>query len=271
MLSSNVNTGVIVPLITPQHLPDLPVLLDHVVNGGVSAVFILGTTGETLKLDQKQRIEVITKSVKHLQSQVPLLVGISAASLDDSLELMRIVHEEGAAAGVVVPHLWGGDGIEVMETLLSASLGQLMLYNNPTLTANNCLSLEVVKRFAVEKRVLGIKDSSGDLNYFHQLLEVKENCQHFKLYYGQELHLVEVLNQNIDGVVLGAANLDPQLVARVWQQKGKRIEPEWGALCAQIRQAGEGDYILGLKRLLKQRGLLIDERLFNQPQVPDFV
>lgn len=41
-------SGVIVPLVTPRHFADLCPLLDYVVDGSVSAIFILGTTGETL-------------------------------------------------------------------------------------------------------------------------------------------------------------------------------------------------------------------------------
>jgi 2-dehydro-3-deoxy-D-pentonate aldolase len=140
-------------------------MVDRVVDGGVSAVFILGTTRETLKLDQKLRIEVIKKTVQHLRNRVPLLIGISAANMDESLELMHIVDEVGSVAGVVIPHLWDGDGMKVMEELLSSS-GHFVLYNYPALTAGRFLPVEVIKRLGSEERILGIKDSSGNLGYF---------------------------------------------------------------------------------------------------------
>lgn len=253
-------SGVIVPLVTPCHFADLYPLLDHVVDGGVSAVFILGTTGETLKLDQKQRIEVIRGTVKHLRNRVPLLVGISAALLSESLELMHVV-DEVDATGVVVPHLWGGDGMNAIEKLLLSSQGNFVLYNYPDLTGGSFLSIEVIKRLALEGRILGIKDSSGDLKYFNELLKVKRD-HNFKIYYGREQHLPEVLDKNIDGIVSGCANLNPNLLSELWQRKGEEIWPQWEVLRSTVKQAGDGNYLLGLKLMLKKSGWLTDARLW---------
>lgn len=260
-LHLTLTSGVIVPLVTPRHLSDLRPMLNYVLDGGVSAVFILGTTGETLKLDQKLRIEVIKETVQHLRNKVPLLVGISAANLAESVKLMQVVQQVGAAAGVVVPFLWGGDGTKVIEELLSSSSGNLVLYNNPALTAGHFLTLEVIKKFALEERILGIKDSSGDLGYFNALLKVKRH-PNFKIYYGREQHLLEVLNKNIDGIVAGSANLDPHLVSELWKKRREEMWPQLEALRISIKQAGGGNSILGLKLLLKQRGLLTDAGLW---------
>ena len=259
-MSSHSTSGIIVPLVTPLHLSDLCPMLDHVVDGGVSAVFILGTTGETLKLDQKQRIEVIKETVRHLRNRLPLFVGIGAATLDESLELMHIVDEVGAAAGVVVPHLWGGDGRKCVEELLSSSRGNLILYNNPALTDGSLLPIELIRKLALEERILGIKDSSGDLEYFNRLLMVKRH-KNFKIYYGREQRLPEVLDKGIDGIVPGCANIDPHLVSRLWRMKGEGIWSQWEALRSAVMQAGAGNYLLGLKLLLKQRALLTDAGL----------
>lgn len=247
-------SGVIVPLVTPRHFEDFCPLLDHVVDGGVSAVFILGTTGETLKLDQKQRIEVIMMTVKHLRNRVSLLVGVSAGKLAESLELMHLVDEVGAT-GVVIPHLWGGDGMNAMEELITSTRGNFVLYNNPALTTDRFLPIELVKRLALEKRILGIKDSSGDLEYFSELLKVKRH-PNFKIYYGPERHYLQILNKGIDGIVSASANLNPHLLSELWQKKGEGVWPQWEALRDAVKQAGSDNYLLGLKLLLKQRGLL---------------
>lgn len=252
--------GVIVPLVTPCHFPDLRRLLDHVVEGGVSAVFILGTTGENLKLNQKQRMKVIEETVKYLRNRVPLLVGIGAAKLAESLELLQVV-DAIAATAVMVPHLWGGDGLSTMEELLSSSQGNFILYNHPKLTRAKSLSIEVIQGLALNERISGIKDSSGDLEYFDALLKVVRHPT-FKIYYGREEHLAEVLDKNIDGIVSGCANLDPQLLSELWKTKEKGIWSQFEALRAAVNQAGDGHYVSGLKVLLKQRGWLTDAGLW---------
>ena len=230
-------SGVIVPLVTPRHLTDLCPLLDHVVSGGVAGVFILGTTGETLKLNQKLRIEVIKGTVEYLRNKVPLLVGISGANLAESVELIHVVQEVGGAAGVVVPCLWGGDGTKVIEQLLSSSSANLVLYNNPALTSRNFLPIEIIERFALEERILGIKDSSGDLDYFNALLKVKRH-PNFKIYYGREQHLPEVLNENIDGMVSGSANLYPHLASELWGKRGEGVWPQFETLGIAVNKQG---------------------------------
>ncbi len=255
-------TGVIVPLLTPRNLSDLPHLLDHVIHGGVSAVIILGTNGETLKLDQKKRIEVIDKAVKHLQNRVPMIIGISAATIAEALELTHISQDVGAFASFVIPHFWGGDGVQVIEELLASSTNNLIFYNYPALTAGRFLPIELARRFACEERILGIKDSSGDLEYFDKLLKTKKHSN-FKIYYGREQNLPEVFEKGIDGIVPGCANLDPRLASQVWLKKGEGLWPEWETLRSKIKEAGSGNYILGLKVSLKELGLLSDAGLWG--------
>ena len=61
--------GIVPPLVTPRSArdeldqPGLRSLIDHVVNGGVSGIFILGTTGEALSLSYRLRREMIYESV----------------------------------------------------------------------------------------------------------------------------------------------------------------------------------------------------------------
>lgn len=245
-------SGIMVPLITPESLEDLCSLIEHVVAGGISSIFILGTTGETLKLEQKQRIAVIKKTAHCLGRKIPFLVGLAAANLKESLELMHVAEEEGSRAGVIIPHLWGSN---IMDDLLSSSQGDFLLYNNPALTSGHFLPIEEIKKLAKNKRILGIKDSSGDLNYFEQLLEIKTG-RDFKVYYGPSLHLKEVLKKNIDGLVSAYANLEPFLLAEFWRKKGEGLWDKVEALNTLVNTEGQGDYILGLKKLLRQRHLL---------------
>lgn len=251
--------GIMVPLIAPKRLEEMPGLVDHVVQGGVSSIFILGTTGETLQLDQPFRLQIIKAVASYVGKRVPVLAGIASSSLGDSVELMKAAHEAGCAASVALPVLWQDDGIATVKDLLSSGPGPLLLYNNPMVTAGRALPIEQVNILAKEERIIGIKDSSGDQAYLAALLEIKQHRKRFQVYYGSSRHLSQVLRKEIDGLVSGGANVEPALEAQFWESKGEGLWPQWESLQSKIRQAGENHYIRGIKNLLKEKFLLSDD------------
>ena len=98
--------GIVPPLVTPLIDNDtiddagLERLVEHVIDGGVSGVFILGTTGEAQSISFELRYEMIKKTAHIVNKRVPLLVGISDTSLVDSISLANLAAEFGADAVV---------------------------------------------------------------------------------------------------------------------------------------------------------------------------
>ncbi|MBT7899306.1 MAG: dihydrodipicolinate synthase family protein, partial [Candidatus Marinimicrobia bacterium] len=101
--------GIIPPLVTPMtddgHLDNygLERLIEHVINGGVHGIFILGTTGEGPSLSYDLRRSMIAKTSVLMKKRVPLLVGITDTSIDESIDLANISKLNGANAVVVAP------------------------------------------------------------------------------------------------------------------------------------------------------------------------
>ena len=101
--------GIIPPLVTPLSTPEkldidgLNNLIEHVINGGVHGVFILGTTGEGPSLSQQMQRDLVKYALKQINKRVPVLTGISNASFGDSLKLAEYAAECGADAVVLAP------------------------------------------------------------------------------------------------------------------------------------------------------------------------
>src|SRR6266550_5791789 len=99
--------GVIPPLITPLldrdtlDTPGLTRLLDHVLIGGVHAIFILGTSGELAGLSPRLRRDLINRTLRHVNGRVPVLVGVTDTFVGESISLARHAADAGAAAVVV--------------------------------------------------------------------------------------------------------------------------------------------------------------------------
>src|SRR6201990_2556549 len=101
--------GVITAMVTPldQDLnldrEGLERLIDHLIEGGVHGIFILGTTGEAPNLPYNVRSELIERSCKLVGSRVPIIVGITDTSYQDALRMAAKAYECGAVAVVAAP------------------------------------------------------------------------------------------------------------------------------------------------------------------------
>jgi 4-hydroxy-tetrahydrodipicolinate synthase len=87
----------------------------------------------------------------------------------------------------------------------------VLLYNIPQCT-HAPLVLETVAALAAEPRVLGVKDSWGDLTYFQSLLDLKRNRPSFRVLQGHEHVALASLLLGADGLIPGLANVAPRLM-----------------------------------------------------------
>ena len=86
--------GIIPPLVTPLtgrdqlDEPGLARLIEHVIRGGVSGIFILGTTGEAPSLSYRLRGELIQQVCALTAGRVPVLVGITDTAFVESMAVI---------------------------------------------------------------------------------------------------------------------------------------------------------------------------------------
>src|SRR5215467_16083703 len=97
-------TGIIPPIVTPLldrdklDVEGLERLIDRMVNGGVSGLFLLGTTGEGASLSYRLRRELIERTCRLVNKRVSILVNITDTSFVESLSLARQAADSAAQA-----------------------------------------------------------------------------------------------------------------------------------------------------------------------------
>src|SRR4051812_39671698 len=102
-------TGIIPPLVTPLldrdtlDVAGLERLIERVLSGGVSGLFLLGTTGEGASLSYRLRRELIERTSRQVKARVPILVNITDTAFVESVSLARHAADQGAHALVVAP------------------------------------------------------------------------------------------------------------------------------------------------------------------------
>ncbi len=218
--------GIVPPLITPLtsredlDRPALKRLVAHVLEGGVHGLFVLGTTGEGPGLSTALRRELVTRVCKEVRGRVPVLVSITDTVFAESVALARHASEAGAAAVVVAPpYYFPASQTELtgyFKRLAAAIPLPFYLYNLPSLTKVS-LGEEVVQRTLELGNCRGLKDSSGDLNYFKKMQRIVSTAGDRSLFIGPEELLAESLLAGGDGGIAGGANAWPELYVEIFE------------------------------------------------------
>jgi 4-hydroxy-tetrahydrodipicolinate synthase len=268
--------GIIPPLVTPLSgrdtldVPGLERLIEHVLQGQVHGLFILGTTGEAPSLSHRLRREMLDRTCRQVAGRVPVLVGITDTSFVESVDLARAAADAGAQAVVVsAPYYFPAGQPELTEYLdhLVPELPlPLFLYNMPSLTKVT-FETETVRRVLDMEQVVGLKDSSGDMLYFHRILGLTQARQDWSILVGPEELLAEAVLLGAHGGVSGGANLAPSLYVSLYEatQAGdlaqtRRWHGQVLALSSSIYTVGRHSsaVIKGLKCALSLLGICDD-------------
>jgi 2-dehydro-3-deoxy-D-pentonate aldolase len=212
--------GIIVPLVTPLTArdtldePGLQRLVEHVIAGGVNGVFILGSSGEAPSLSYRLRGEVIVRACHMVAGRVPVLVGITDTAFVESVRLAETAAQAGADAVVLAtPYYFPAGQTELIgyiENIARELPLPLMLYNMPSLT-KVWFEIDTLRRLRGLERIVGVKDSSADLEYYRALIGLREDRPDWSILIGPEHLLAESLHLGGDGGVCGGANLYPRL------------------------------------------------------------
>lgn len=250
-------TGVVPPVCTPLtpdrevDVPSLIGLVDHLVDGGVDALFVLGSSSEAAYLTDAQRRLVVEPVVSHVAGQMPVLAGAIDMTTPRVLDHVAYAARAGADAVVVTaPFYTRTHPAEIarhFRVVADRSPVPVLAYDIPV-AVHTKLSPELVLELAAEGTLAGLKDSSGDLAAFRAVVtgaRTVAGITGFSVLTGSELVVDSALALGADGAVPGLANVDPagyvrlDRLCRAGDRDGARAEQE--RLCALYGMVGAGD------------------------------
>ncbi|HUS73648.1 MAG TPA: dihydrodipicolinate synthase family protein [Sedimentisphaerales bacterium] len=268
--------GIIPPMVTPLLERDtldvagLERLIEHILTGGVHGLFILGTTGEAPSLSYRLRCELTERVCEQVKGRVPVLVGITDTCFVESVKIACKAKDAGAQAVVLAPPYYfpagQGELLEYLKHLTPELPLPLFLYNMPSYT-KLVFEPETVRAAADITGIAGIKESSGDMVYFHQLQSLLNERPDFSLLMGQEELLAEAVLVGAHGGVCGGANLVPQLYVELYKAACSKDLSAVEALHKKVMQIStsiysvgkyESSYLKGLKCALSCMGICSD-------------
>jgi 4-hydroxy-tetrahydrodipicolinate synthase len=223
-------------------------LVEHILAGGAQGLFILGTTGEGPSLSYRLRCELIERVGELVAGRVPLLVGVTDTAFVESVNLAEHAVDAGVAAVVLSAPYYFPAGqpelIEYVEHIAQEVPLPIFLYNMPSHTKTAFEPATLSRLFQLPS-IVGLKDSSGDMGYFHRVRQLIEGRTDLSLLVGPEALLAEAVLLGGHGGVAGGANLAPRLFVDLYQAAARGDVDTVVVLQAKVMKLASTVYSVG--------------------------
>jgi 4-hydroxy-tetrahydrodipicolinate synthase len=222
-------SGVIAAISTPVQEDGAPdtaratKLARYLLDNGCDGLNVLGTTGEatSFSLDERKRVMTAYKDAGLPLDR--LMVGTGAAAVSDAVALTRHAASLGFAGALVLPPFYykgvPDDGLAAyIDTIVKAtddSKLPIYLYHFPA-QSGLPWHVELIKRLRKNhaSRIVGLKDSSGDMAYARSAAAIDPD---FAVFPSTEACLLEAKSGAFAGCISATANLNADLCARAWR------------------------------------------------------
>jgi 4-hydroxy-tetrahydrodipicolinate synthase len=189
---------------------DAAATADHarrLVDCGVAAVVVAGSTGEAAALDQSERVRLLT-AVREAVSEVPVIAGTGAASARQARALTEAACDAGADAVLVLSPPAAPDPRPYYEAVAEAADEiPVLAYHFPAVAPPG-IPVDAL----ADLPVAGVKDSSGDPERLLLQLELLE----LDLYTGSAAILALAGPVGCTGAILALANVEPERCIRAF-------------------------------------------------------
>jgi len=235
-------------------------MIDFFCQSGVQGIALLGSTGEFVHFALDDRRHMVNFAAK--RSRLPLLVNVSHSTLDGTIELAREAASAGVAGVLLMPPYYfrqEQDTIRSFYLAFARAIGgalPIYLYNIPYCTSE--IESATATGLLASGLFAGIKDSSGNLDYFRVLSEQATRTP-FTLFCGYERTYAEARRLGANGAIFGTASAVPELLvaldAAMCAGASERIDRLTTRLNEFVGRIEAFPMTVGIKEALKQRKL----------------
>jgi len=207
--------GVFTALITPMRdgavdERALHELVELQIAAGVDGIVPCGSTGEAATLSHAEHRRVIEVVVAASRGRVQVLAGTGSNSTTEAIALTRHAKEAGADGALLISPYYNKptqDGVVAhYATIARETSFPLVVYNIPGRTASNLLPATFARLAEIEQ-IVGVKESSGDLNQMaHLIANVPDS---FVVLAGDDWATLPLLSIGGRGVISTTSNVAP--------------------------------------------------------------
>lgn len=215
-LSGGVSPAMATPLVPGSYQVNVavvPQVVDFLLAAGVSGLFVGGTTGEGILLDDEQRMALHEAGIAAAGGRVPVLVHVGAQRTENAIALARHAAEHGADAVVCITPWFYGVNDEALLRHFNAVASAVpdmpfFVYDIPQFAANG-ISPALLQRLAAEiGSFAGVKSSRVDVQVVRQMVDALPADR--ILLAGNESAALGLLALGSDGLISGLSTAVPE-------------------------------------------------------------
>lgn len=207
--------GIITAMVTPFEssgnidIKATEILIEKLIANGVQGIFVLGTNGEFHVIENDMKIKFAKKVVEIVAKRVPVYAGAGGNSTDEVIKLGKQMIAVGVdALSVITPYfvLLKENELYNHYKMIAENLAiPIVLYNIPKNTGIN-LSFELVSKLSKISNIIGIKDSSGDINNIAGYID-NTSRDEFSVLSGSDSLILKALKIGATGAISATSNL----------------------------------------------------------------
>lgn len=212
--------GSIVALVTPMtkgqriDFNKLKELVEWHGEMGTSALVVMGTTGESVLVDEVELIDTVSAAIEFAENRIPIIAGCGLPSTHKTVELAKkLARYKPAAMLSVVPYYVKATQEGLYQHFLALAESTdvpVILYNVPSRTAGD-LGDETLLKLAKHKNIIGIKDATADIARLRNLYEQLD--KDFIFLSGDDETAFEFIKNGGKGIISVTANIAPKEMA----------------------------------------------------------
>ena len=222
-------SGVLSPVVTPfthDLAPDADRLIAQCqwLQSQNVGLAVFGTNSEANSLSVGEKIDLLDRLKEAGVDTGRMMPGTGCCALSDTVELTAHAAQIGCAGTLMLPPFYykgvSDEGIyanfaEVIERVGISDL-RIYLYHIPPI-AQVGFSVDLIERLITDypDTIAGIKDSSGDWDNTHAMLE--RQWDDFRIFVGSESFLLANMRNGGAGCISATANVNPAAIDHLYQ------------------------------------------------------
>lgn len=186
--------------------------VDFLLDNGVKAIIVNGTTAESPTLTEEEKEQVLESVIKQVNHRVNIIAGTGTNNTAKSIQASQRAKALGADAIMLITPYYNKTNqrglVKHFETIANEVELPVVLYNVPSRT-NMTIEPETVETLSHNQYIVAIKDATNDFEYYEDV-KSRINQEEFALYSGNDDNVVEFYQRGGNGVISVIANAIPK-------------------------------------------------------------
>jgi 4-hydroxy-2-oxoglutarate aldolase len=187
---------------------------------GITGFVMLGSTGERVHLDEREYLRVLESARNEIPAELAFIAGAGQHSTVGTIREIQKAAELGVDGVLVItPHYYRS--AITQDTLLSyytavadAAAVPVLLYSMPAFTGIK-IEPETIARLSEHPNIVGVKDSSNDVNGF--AATVRACPADFAVLTGNGTILFDAFRAGGTGAILAVGCVAPEICVDIYQ------------------------------------------------------